>query len=101
MADLIEFLRACIAEREEAARACITWLEEAPSLAGCAGHLDPHHELARCAADRLILELHCSVKIGDDEPYCADDGELPPCPTLRALALPYADHPDYREEWRP
>ena len=26
---------------------------------------------------------------------------LSPCPTLRALALPYADHPDYREEWRP
>lgn len=21
--------------------------------------------------------------------------------TLRTLALPYADHPDYREEWRP
>lgn len=27
---------------------------------------------------------------------------LAPCPTLRALALPYAHHPDYRaEEWRP
>lgn len=24
-----------------------------------------------------------------------------PCPTLRMLALPYADHPDYRQEWRP
>ena len=24
-----------------------------------------------------------------------------PCFTLRLLALPYADHPDYREEWRP
>lgn len=24
-----------------------------------------------------------------------------PCLTLRALALPYVDHPDYREEWRP
>lgn len=23
-----------------------------------------------------------------------------PCPTLRLLALPYDDHPDYREEWR-
>ncbi|MFF8286177.1 DUF6221 family protein [Streptomyces albus] len=22
-------------------------------------------------------------------------------PVLRLLALPYADHPDYREEWRP
>jgi hypothetical protein len=24
-----------------------------------------------------------------------------PCDTVLALALPYADHPDYREEWRP
>lgn len=24
-----------------------------------------------------------------------------PCPTLRLLALPYADRPGYREEWRP
>jgi Family of unknown function (DUF6221) len=24
-----------------------------------------------------------------------------PCPTLRLLALPYADHPNYQEEWKP
>ena len=24
-----------------------------------------------------------------------------PCATVRLLALPYADHPDYREEWKP
>jgi hypothetical protein len=24
-----------------------------------------------------------------------------PCQTLRLLALPYADHPDYRPEWKP
>ncbi|GAB3376343.1 DUF6221 family protein [Amycolatopsis echigonensis] len=23
------------------------------------------------------------------------------CPTIRLLALAYADHPDYRQEWRP
>ncbi|MEV8523155.1 DUF6221 family protein [Streptomyces sp. NPDC052000] len=26
---------------------------------------------------------------------------LAPCATLRLLSLPYADHPGYREEWRP
>jgi hypothetical protein len=26
---------------------------------------------------------------------------LAPCRTLRLLALPHADHPGYREEWRP
>jgi hypothetical protein len=36
----------------------------------------------------------CSDKRGDDiEPY--------PCPTVRLLALPYADRPGYRDEWRP
>jgi hypothetical protein len=25
----------------------------------------------------------------------------PPCETVRVLALPYSDHPDYHEEWRP
>lgn len=24
-----------------------------------------------------------------------------PCLTMKLLALPYADHPDYREEWKP
>ncbi|MEU5023581.1 DUF6221 family protein [Streptomyces milbemycinicus] len=24
-----------------------------------------------------------------------------PITALRLLALPYADHPDYRDEWRP
>jgi hypothetical protein len=26
---------------------------------------------------------------------------LAPCPTLRALASMYADHPDYQDEWKP
>ncbi|MFD3827694.1 DUF6221 family protein [Streptomyces sp. NPDC058621] len=33
-----------------------------------------------------------------DDPITPDVSE---CPILRALALPYADHPDYREDWRP
>jgi hypothetical protein len=28
------------------------------------------------------------------------EGEYP-CRTLRALAAVYADHPDYRDEWKP
>jgi hypothetical protein len=33
-----------------------------------------------------------------------DNGEVEqvfPCPTLRILALPYADRPDFQEAWRP
>ncbi|RJQ85238.1 DUF6221 family protein [Amycolatopsis panacis] len=31
----------------------------------------------------------------------ADDAGVNWCVTLRLLALPYADHPDYSERWRP
>lgn len=34
--------------------------------------------------------------------YRAKFGDEPPTtPVLRALAPPYADHPDYRDEWKP
>ena len=69
---------------------------------------DPARVLAECAAKRRIVELHepngetCSVcalqdgsKYGDG--WGAEDW---PCSTLRALALPYADHEAFREEWR-
>lgn len=29
------------------------------------------------------------------------DAEYRPCPTLRALVLSFADHPEYNESWRP
>jgi hypothetical protein len=42
--------------------------------------------------------------VEDDEPrppyYCETCQECGPCETLRLLALPFAAHPDYREEWR-
>jgi hypothetical protein len=81
--------------------------------------------LADCAAKRRIVELHNQLPddhyhSGHNEwdkgfPYearprmcssCGDQGYNDfcgvqyPCDTLRALALPYASHPEYREEWR-
>lgn len=44
---------------------------------------------------------------GDDEHMTVDEflarymEPSPPSINLRLLALPYADHPDYRPEWRP
>lgn len=73
------------------------------------------HVLADLAAKRRIVELHhiddddfrfdgemdlcgtCSVE--GDGVRDAMDAEKP-CPTLRALAAPYADRDDFREEWR-
>lgn len=54
---------------------------------------DPARVLAECEAKRRIVGYH-SVP----DPH--DHGEgCPGCDTMRALALPYADHPDYRAEW--
>ena len=40
---------------------------------------------------------HSRSGLGCDDPIDA----LWPCDTVRLLALPYADHPDYDESWRP
>lgn len=63
---------------------------------------DPAYVLADIAAKREIVELHSG-----DEPLCGwsqdartSHDEEPPCDTLRLLALPYTDHPDYDEAWR-
>lgn len=81
----------------------------------------PYRVLAECAAKRRIMESHpltsdvVPVHTGptpavgcetchtvtassiDDVDYVE---ALGPCDTLLALALPYADHPDFHEEWR-
>jgi len=79
---------------------------------------DPARVLAECEAKRRIVALH--VGSGRDPFYSHKGGPLDtcdvcvsfhadmdcsnepwPCPTLRILALPYADHADYDESWRP
>jgi hypothetical protein len=75
---------------------------------------DSSELLAECEAVRRIVELHaveCYVgdgPDGDDEYVCecsrGESGSHPDdvkCPTLAILASIYADHPDYREEWKP
>lgn len=59
------------------------------------------------AVKRATIQLHVprnpdsvavdGVVIG----ICAQCSRMLPCPTLKALALSYADHPEYRNEWRP
>lgn len=72
-----------------------------------AAHIARHHPariLAEVDAKRRLLE-----KAADAERYSrttwANAGSVGAASayraTLRLLALPYADHPDYREEWRP
>lgn len=71
---------------------------------------DPARVLREIDAKRQLMELHHAELIevtnadGDERSgyFCAEcDGESFPCRTLRLLALPYADRPGFRAEWRP
>ena len=66
---------------------------------------DPAHVLRECEAKRRIVALHSEGDKGTCY-TCSVNGtrvqdNLIACPTLRDLAAVYADHPDYRDEWRP
>lgn len=73
--------------------------------------MNPRVALVECEAKRRIVEMHAAYQTPQVMSYgtitaCAECGSVDdspmewPCPTLRALATVYADHPDYREEWR-
>ena len=67
---------------------------------------DPARVLAECEAKRrIVVDLHRPVTDGEGDWFCdmLETGAESnwPCETIRLLALPYADHSDYREEWRP
>jgi hypothetical protein len=87
-------------------------------------NVPPARLLAECEAKRRIVAEHRLVTFTDvslgivDESVCvvchavldspdddSDDWAYPlvqvgfPCTTLRALALPYAGRPDFRQEW--
>lgn len=51
--------------------------------------------LADCEADRRIVTAASGWASADADTQAAMEN------IKRLLALPYADHPDYREEWRP
>ncbi len=89
----------------------ITIYDEGGHDAAQAAHIarwDPARVLAECEAKRRIVEVHEPMLI--DAPTFADQtfavvtcslcDDAHPCRTLRHLAAVYADHPDWREEWR-
>jgi hypothetical protein len=58
--------------------------------------------LVRCNTDRRIVAMHdqdheCPESEDDSCGYWDDRA----CLVIRLLAVPYSDHPDYDEEWRP
>jgi hypothetical protein len=104
MRDLSEFLLARASDDEELARqygdpgrlrSSLAWASEVgrPVL-----EVDPSRMVAECAAKRrVVAEFIEGVANYDIGPQ----GEVARLTfVLRALALPYADHPDYQLEWR-
>jgi hypothetical protein len=108
---LDEFLLARIAEDERLAAGAPPDAGS-PQPDGHASPFDPARVRAECAAKRRIVlacrELRPDTRIlGARSPGM---GDYPPAPhdqhqlaavTLALLALPYAEHREYRAEWRP
>lgn len=64
---------------------------------------DPSRVLREIDAKRRLLAIHRPYVPEPDQAClgCAGGIMFTSCPVVRLLALPYADRPGYREEWRP
>lgn len=97
---LTKFLLARIAEDEE---------ERYTAADPDRSPFTPARVLAECEAKRRIVALYLGFweiakNIGLDDPDAANVARNMYAglyEALRALAVVYADHPDYRDEWRP
>lgn len=115
MTTLTDFLLARIAEDEAAARksrpmghlsrrdATKLWVDEDGGYAHVA--VMSGRVLAECEAKRRITLQHghwTGTNLKPDDGCISCDADEPwPCLTIRLLALPYATHPGYRQEWKP
>jgi hypothetical protein len=108
---LVEFLTAML-DRDEAAVRRIADCDyfhgvESDAEVEVLRFADPARVLAEVEAKRRIIAEHadgedheCEPRFGEID-WTTGRQHLLPCPTLRLLALPYADHEDYDEAWRP
>ncbi|MGW3025843.1 DUF6221 family protein [Streptomyces sp. NPDC001221] len=75
---------------------------EGPAAAQILGH-DPARVLREIDAKRRLLAIHRPYVPEPDQAClgCAGGIMFTSCPVVRLLALPYADRPGYRDDWRP
>ena len=92
---LTDFLLARIAEDEAAV--------EMPTGARRNGKATARRRLAECQAKRAIVKASQEFVQpgGRGTPFVWDGASEMAMAALLALAPVYADHPDYREEWKP
>lgn len=70
---------------------------------------DPARVLREVEAKRAMVGLHDQggerwegfPRADKQVPYCLHDQQAAPCPMIRLLAQPFADHPDYDPAWAP
>jgi hypothetical protein len=97
--DLAGFLLERIAE-DEAAWSLATEVTCEADLAGTSRHM-----VAECRAKRSVVEqcaradMRLTAVRAEHAQYLVGQYELA-VPILRLLSEPYADHADYRDEWR-
>ena len=123
MTDLVEFLLARIAEdrhlaTDAAAASGEHWTADvltgtqAPGVAEHVAHQDPARIIAESTAKRRLVmacrEMGADTGFLGARPEGLPDFYLSPrnqhqlaALALALLALPYADHPEYEEHWRP
>jgi Family of unknown function (DUF6221) len=110
--DLIEFLKARLAEDEQVARAADGLPDVEVSYSSQAAQRAQYAFLERYDPPRMLVEIKAKRWMIDEAERKARTLEERPTPgglgvalhmrtALRHLALPYADHPDYDEAWRP
>jgi hypothetical protein len=115
--DIVEFLAARITEDETLAQIAIDghpagdpWQYlDVPVDGEHITHWSPWRVMSACVAKRLTLAAHRRVvdhdktgtTVGCEVCGRPADKVSWPCYTLRVLALEYADHRDYRYDWRP
>lgn len=80
-----------------------SWAKAEPPVRGFVDRFTPARVLADLAAKRRILNDLVPDIHGMDGMIEGEWGHHSPAAErlLELLALPYAGHPDYREEWRP
>ena len=96
---LVEFLLARLAEDERIPKMLEArgWLDDDPGGPYEQGADGPYVEVS---ARRVLAEVEAKRRIV--ERFVRGDTDDLWGPEIGALlALPYADHPDYRQEWRP
>jgi len=108
MDDLVQFLRNRLDEDEATARRVP--LSQAPvelrALVPRAGGdlylaIDPARVLREVEAKQQIVEQYKSICNPPHEEFGPALSRAELSRVLRLLALTYADHPDYRDDWRP